>query len=109
MGCLNRLPGSRRAPSGLEWVVLKKLPAMLTAGTLLPAGVVLLTRAGLVELSAKQALEAQYTAIGVVLFHWMSMLTLGILCLIVVLMKGHGYVADAYPLPDSERPRPPSS
>ena len=102
---LTRLPGSRRVPSGLEWTVLKRLPVILLAGTLLPAGVVLMMQAGLVELSVKDALEAQYTAIGVVLFHWISTLTLGIFCLIVVLMKGHGYVADAYPLSDSERPK----
>jgi len=99
---LTRLPGSRRIPSGLEWTVLKRLPMILLAGTLLPAAVVFMMQA---DLSTKAALEAQYTAIGVVLFHWISVLTVGIFCLIVVLMKGHGYVADAYPLSDSEHPK----
>lgn len=106
MSLFNRLPGSRRAPSGLEWTLLKKLPAILLAGTMLPASVVLLMHAGLIELEAKQALEATYTVVGVVLFHWMSMLTLGLYCLIIMIMKGHAYVADAYPLPDSDFPRP---
>lgn len=102
---LHRLPGSQRSPSGLEWVVLKKLPAVLALGTLLPALAVLLMYAGVIELSARDALEAKYVAIGLVLFHWMCVLTLGILCIIIVLMKGHGYVADAYPLSDSDRPK----
>jgi hypothetical protein len=102
---LTRLPGSRRTPSGLEWTVLKRMPVILLVGTLVPAAVVFMMQAGLVELSAKDALEAQYTAFGVVLFHWISMFTLGIFCLIVVLMKGHAYVADAYPLSDSEHPK----
>lgn len=105
MNMFNRLPGSRRTPSGLEWVVLKKLPAMLLAGTLLPTCVVLLIQAGLMDLDAKDALQAKYAVAGLVLFHWISMLTVGILCVIVVIMKGHGYVADAYPLPDSDRPK----
>ncbi len=53
----------------------------------------------------KGALELTYLVVGLALFHLLSVLTLAILCLIIVLMKGHGYVADAYPLPDRDRPR----
>lgn len=106
MNLFNRLPGSRRAPAGLEWTVLKKLPGILLAGTLLPVCIILLLRAGLTELDAKQAMEATYAAAGVLLFYWMSVLALGILCVIIMIMKGHAYVADAYPLPDSDLPKP---
>lgn len=100
MNWLNRLPGSRREPSGLEWSLLKKLPAIFVLGTIAPAFLFALVDAGWIAMDHKAALQLQYTVIGVVLFHWMTMLMLALLCLIVVLMKGHGYVADGYALPD---------
>lgn len=102
MNWLNRLPGSRREPSGLEWTLLRKLPRVFVAGTIVPALLFALVDVGWLELGHKAALKLQYTVIGVVLFHWMAMLMLAILCVIVVLMKGHAYVADPYPLPDTE-------
>lgn len=102
MNWLNRLPGSRREPSGLEWTLLKRLPRLLAAGTIAPALLYVIVQQGWTALDAKAALQLQYTVIGVVLFHWMAMLMLAILCVIVVIMKGHAYVADAYPLPDTD-------
>lgn len=104
MSLFNRLPGSKRSPSGLEWTVLKKLPALLIIGTIVLGGFALLMHWNMFDLDAKQALKAQYVTIGLIFFHWMSTLTTAIFCMIVVLMKGHAYVWDAYPLPDSERP-----
>lgn len=100
-----RLPGSQRAPSGLEWSVLKKIPLVLSLGTLLFAFSLLLLQSGWIDLDTKELLKAQYAAIGMLLFHWMSTITLALLCIIVVVMKGHAYVMDAYALPDSERPK----
>jgi hypothetical protein len=100
MNPFNRLPGSRRAPSGLEWVVLRKLPFVLLMGSLVGAGFLLLLQNGWPELAQKESLKAQYATIGLVLFFWFSMLTLALLCAIIVVMKGHAYVMDAYPLPD---------
>lgn len=105
MDSFKRLPGSRRAPSGLEWKVLKALPSLLLAGTLVSACFILLLQSGLIVPDPKSVLKVQYTAIGLLLFHWMSVLMLAILCAIVVVMKGHAYVRDAYPLPDRDRPR----
>lgn len=108
MNPFNRLPGSRRTASGLEWSVLKKLPAILLAGTFLCGAFILLLQAGWLDLSEKGNLKAQYATIGVMLFHWISMLIVALICVIVVIMKGHAYVRDAYPLPDdreAERPR----
>ena len=42
--------------------------------------------------------------LGVVILHWTLVLTLAIGCAIVMLMKGPAYVADAYPLVESDRP-----
>jgi hypothetical protein len=105
MNLFNRLPGSRRAPPGLEWKVLKKLPAILFAGTVLAVAFILLLQCGLLNLEAKESLKFQYVSIGLVLFHWMSILVLALVCIIVVVMKGHAYVMDSYQLPDSDLPR----
>ena len=104
MNPFNRLPGSQRAPPGLEWPLLKKLPSILLAGTLLCTGFVLLLQSGWLALDDKESLQAQYATIGLMLFHWMSVLAVALGCIIVVLMKGHAYVMDAYSLPDSDRP-----
>ena len=42
---------------------------------------------------------------GVVVFHWTMVLTLGIGCVIVIVMKGPGYVADGYMVSHSDKPR----
>jgi hypothetical protein len=107
MNPFNRLPASRRSPSGLEWPLLKKLPAVLLTGTLLCAGFALLLQSGWLGLDEKETQTAQYATIGLMLFHWMSVLMLGLGCVIVVVMKGHAYVMDAYVLPDSESPQHP--
>lgn len=52
----------------------------------------------------KASLETQYTIIGFILFQWMGILLLALVCGIVTVMKGHAYVMDAYPLPDSDCP-----
>ncbi len=36
--------------------------------------------------------------VGIVVLHWTLVLTLAIGCVIVMLMKGPAYVADAYPM-----------
>ena len=105
MNPFNRLPGSRRTPPGLEWTVLKKLPSLLFAGTVLTAIFILLLQWGVFDLEEKESLRIQYVSIGLVLFLWWSALAIAQVCIIVVLMKGHAYVMDAYPLPDSDHPR----
>ncbi len=40
-----------------------------------------------------------FTMIGVVVFFWTMVLTVAVGCLIVKVMKGPTYAADAYPLP----------
>lgn len=105
----NRLPGSRRSPSGLEWAILKKLPAAMLAGSTFCAGLGLLLHLGWFGLQAKDVLTAQYMTIGLLLFFWISVATVGLACVIVVIMKGHAYVRDPYALPDSDQPGPDAS
>ncbi len=109
MKLLNRLPGSRREPHGLEWRVLRRMPSVLLAGTVIPALLALANRwfvSGDSAIAiAKQVQMIDYLAIGIVIFHWTLILTVSIFCVIIMLMKGPAYVADAYELPDSPEPK----
>lgn len=105
---LIRLQDTQRAPSGLEWAIWRKLPLITVAGTLAIAALWLAVDKALQpQASAEQArllLMLTYIAIGAVVFHWTMVLTLAIGCAIVIVMKGPGYVADAYPLSHSDHP-----
>ena len=53
----------------------------------------------------RRAEMARYIATGAVMLNLMAVMHVALLAGIVALMKGHGYVADAYVLPDSPTPR----
>ena len=110
MTWLRKLPDSRRYPPGLEWRLLRRMPRILILGTLLPALAALVARAWPLsgspqEIAATLKMVDIY-AISAVTLHWTLVLTVTIACVIVWLMKGPAYVADAYPMPDSDRPKP---
>jgi hypothetical protein len=102
MKWLNKLPGFTRSAPGLEWQIWRRLPWLLLAGTVLPLMAAALAHGwNRLDPSASGARAAEqftYVMIGLVIFHWSLMLTLAIGCVIVMLMKGPAYVADAYPL-----------
>jgi hypothetical protein len=108
MKMLNPLPDSRPSPAGMERRVLRALPAMLALGTLLPAlyvlGLHLLALGGTDEMMRRVEM-ARYVATGAIILNVMVVLQVALLAGIVVLMKGKAYVADAYFLPDSAKPR----
>jgi len=110
MGMLHRLPGSRREVSGFEWTLFRKLPRIALLGTLLPGLAALAMRwlplEGSAEALEKQLQMADILAISVIVMHWTAVFTLAIGCIIVILMKGHAYVADSYALDDAETPDP---
>jgi hypothetical protein len=107
MNWFNILEGSRRSASGLEWEIWRKLPLVFLAGTLLP---VLIWAA--FELLSPQSRMGQsiwvstgaFVTLGAVIFNWTMVLTVAIGCGIVIVMKGPGYVADAYSLSHSDQP-----
>lgn len=107
MNALNRLPGFRRSPAGREWALFKRLPAILVLGTAVPIGVALaLWWAAPGQPSAaeqRDLLLLTYRLIGLVVLHWTLVLTLAIGCVIVMVMKGPAFVADAYPPPGREQ------
>ena len=108
MQWLNKLPDSVRSATGWEWVLWRKLPLIFAAGTALP-GVLLLLLHWLAAdgalISAHHLQIVDYVVLGVVLFHWAAVVTLAIGCLLVMLMKGPGYVADGFAVSHRDRPR----
>jgi hypothetical protein len=109
MNWFKKIPQSHRSATGLEWRLWRKLPLIALVGTVLP-----LLCLGLLHLLAdSQADAAQlrwlqmmgYVLGGVVLFHWSMVATVGIGCIIVIIMKGPGYVADGYRVSHSDQPR----
>lgn len=108
MTWLNKLPGLKTSPAGLEFTLWRKLPRFLFFGTALPfllVGLLHLTSPDpLTPFQERSLLLAEYVALGTVLLHWTLVLTAGIACAIVILMKGPAYVADAYELNDSDHP-----
>lgn len=105
MKLLNKLNGFQRSPAGLEWRIWKKLHIFLFAGTALPL------------LAAATAYAAEwlwpnaqpdnkvdlffYIMLGLITLDWTLVLTVAIGCIIVMVMKGPAYVADAYPMQES--------
>ncbi len=108
MRWLTRIPGSIRSASGLEWALWRKLPWIALAGTVLPLAGLLLYQWGVdVEVPAQaRALQlVHYIVLGVLVLHWTLVLTVGIGCVIVMVMKGPAYVADGLEVSHSDRPR----
>lgn len=109
MNWLQRIPGIPASPSGLEWWLLQRLPRWLLLGTLLGclAGWFLhsLLPAWSAEVDPKQAGIALYTVIGLTVLYWTLLLTLGLGCVVVLIMKGPAYIADRHPSArDSDTP-----
>ena len=53
---------------------------------------------------AALAMTVLIAAASAVVLHWTVVFTLALACVIVLIAKGPAYVADAYPLIDSDRP-----
>jgi len=110
MNLFNRLPGFTRSPAGVERVVLRRLPAVLIAGSLvlgLPSGIARLASwPGSETDTLVRIATVDIVAISVLVLHWTVVLTVAIAATIVLVMKGPAYVADPYPLADADRPGP---
>jgi hypothetical protein len=109
MAWFNKLPGFQRTPYGFEVRLLRMMPSVLIAGTLLPAGLAGLARffysrgAGIDVDRQIQAFD--FAIVGVVVFIWTAVFTIAIGCVIVWLMKGPAYVADGYEVSHSDKPK----
>ncbi len=108
MELFNRLPGFIRTPPGRERVILRLLPGLLLLGTLVLALPSIAARIFFVTGSeneiATHIMTVDIYGISLVVLHWTVVLTVAIGAFIVMVMKGPAYVADPYPLVDSEHP-----
>lgn len=98
---LRKLPGYQTYEPGLERKVLLQLPQFTVMGGLAIALPSLLAR---FLLSAKAERIIDILVIATEIFFLGMVLTLAIAAIIVMLSKGPAYVADAYPLIESDRP-----
>ena len=109
MNWFQKLSSSRPAASGLEWTLWRKLPLITLVGTVLPLTVLavvhLLTNPEASAAEVRWLQMIDYVVGGVVIFHWSMVATVAIGCVIVMVMKGPGYVADGYHVSHSDRPR----
>ena len=110
MSWLRKLPGFLRTPAGLEWQLLKRIPAMMVVGTLLPFLASMSARfwmpEGVSEADlARRIQQFDFSMIGLVILIWTLILTLTIGCVVVWLMKGPAYVADGLEVSHSDQPR----
>jgi hypothetical protein len=109
MDWLKKASNSIRSPSGLEWTLWRKLPAIALIGTLLP----ILVLGAMHWWADPQTSAAQdrtlhlvdIVVIAVLVFHWTMVVTVAIGCVIVMVMKGPNYQADSYPISHSDAPR----
>lgn len=107
MGWLNRMPGQTQTAPGLEWRLWKRLPLIGLVGTVLPlliATLVWWLQGDVEGLAAREQQRWWYMVIGVVVLHWTGVLTTGIGCVIVMIMKGPAFVSDdPYPFTGPQR------
>lgn len=113
MTLFNRLPGFTRTPPGQERNILPMLPKILVLGTLvlgIPslAARLLISRGTETEI-ATAIMTVDIYGISLIVLHWTVVFTLAIGAFIVVAMKGPAYVADPYPLEESEHPDRPET
>jgi hypothetical protein len=106
MNLFNKLHG-RREPPGLEWQILRQLPKVALAGLMIPVALAILVRIVPAEPGvniAKHIKSVDIFAIASAITFFTAVVTVAIGCIIVYIMKGPAYVADAYPLQHSDRP-----
>jgi hypothetical protein len=105
---------NHRHPEGLERVILRKLPKLLLGSIFIPlfmsVFVRLLAATDSLAITPAEIEKFQTTIdiIGIAIFFMVLSIafTVTIGCVIVILMKGPAYVADAYDLEDSDELEP---
>lgn len=99
---------NHRQPAGLERVILKQIPKIILGAVFVPLFMSVLSRlypiAGSSADIAKHQIGVDIFGISIGIMVITAVFTVTIGCIIVVLMKGPAYVADAYKLDDSEQP-----
>lgn len=103
-----KLTAPRPEPPGFETRILKSLARWFLWGSLFIIEPSIFAR--LVDWN-RRFIDVELTLTGidigviaVLLLYWTVLFTVGIGAAIIKVMKGHVYLADSYPLQDSERP-----
>lgn len=106
---LRQLDGFQTSPPGLEKTILRLLPELVVFGCAAIAMPSLLIRvlpyAGSAKQWDEQMAMMDIIVIASLVLYCTMLFTLGLGAFIVKRMKGPAYVADAYPLTDSDRPQ----
>ena len=109
MDLFKKLPGFEKAPPGLERKILRWIPRVFLVGTaliLLPSIITRIWTMGQEPwIVSKLLTTVDIYAFGLLTVLWTALFTVGLGALTVMIMKGPAYVADAYPLPDADKPR----
>lgn len=103
---------NHRYPPGLERVLLRKIPKYLLGSIIIPLFMVIFVRlspienlfASTAEEVAKLHTTIDYLSIAIFVGVLPVILALFIGCIIVILMKGPAYIADAYDVDDADKP-----
>ncbi len=103
MNWLKRLPSTRREPPGFEWGILRYTLRLMVYGTSTFVIPLAILQYG-IEPSGSTMIWELYLIAGLIFF-WTMLFTVALCALIVYLMKGPAFVADAYYLEDSDLPK----
>ena len=106
MRLLTKIRNQRAAP-GIERQIWRLLPAAFLASVLGPVAVSAAARLladGTPTEMAKSIATADIFAIAAATTLLTAVFTVGVGCIIVMIMKGPAYVADGYELRDADRP-----
>lgn len=97
----------RATAAGLERRLLRRMPALLLWTLLLPSTASILIRvlpfSGTASALEKRISKIDIMVIASVVTLWTALLTITLGCILVALMKGPGFVADRYDLPDPSK------
>ena len=108
MEYFNKLPGFTQTPSGLEWVILKRIPLLFLVTGLAPSAIMLKLYLMNDTLNTEQLMTI-YQCLGVLFSLWFLVGTIAIGCVVVMIMKGPAYVADPYELPKENKALEPNN
>lgn len=102
MGKLKKLPGGVRYPSHREWNMLKKLPKWTVLGSVVFAAPLMHAWWQDADI-LNHDLERLSVFLGLLFTFWFFVGALMIGLVVIIIMKGPGYVADPYPLPKEDK------
>ncbi len=102
MGKLNKLAGGVRYPSHKEWQLLKRLPKWCLLGTLMFSAPLMHAWWQDADI-LNHDLERLSIFLGLLFTFWFFVGAAVIGLLVIIIMKGPGYVADPYYLPKEDK------